>query len=66
MPGVWTFKKKKRENYFRRSLVAQWDKGPVWSLLWPRFNPWPGNICMLLAQLQKFRKYFRQAKRYKG
>jgi len=33
--------------------VAQWVKNPVlsllWlgSLLWPRFDPWPGNFCML-------------------
>ena len=37
------------------SLVAQWVKDPVLSLLWPesllwcRFNPWPGNFNMLQA-----------------
>lgn len=26
------------------SLVAQRAKDPVWSLLWPGFNPWPGAV----------------------
>ena len=28
------------------SLVAQWVKNPVLSLLWWRFYSWPGNFCM--------------------
>ena len=28
------------------SLVAQWVKEPVWSLMWHRFNPWPRNFVM--------------------
>ena len=28
------------------SLVAQWVKDLVLSLLWPRFDPWRGNFCM--------------------
>ena len=30
----------------RSSLVALWLKGPALSLLWSRFDPWPGNFCM--------------------
>ena len=26
--------------------MAQWVKYPVLSLLWRRFNPWPGNFHM--------------------
>ena len=29
------------------SLVAQWVKDSALSLLWCRFNPWPGNFHML-------------------
>ena len=38
--------------------MAQWIKDPalslLWlgSLLWHRFNPWPGNFCMLRARLK--------------
>ena len=28
------------------SLVAQWVKDLVLSLLWPRFDPWLGNFCL--------------------
>ena len=44
---------------FRSSLVAQWIKDLsflllwLWLLLWCGFNPWPGNFCMLWAQLKK-------------
>ena len=31
----------------RSSLVAQWVKDPALSLLCLRFDPWPGNFCML-------------------
>ena len=37
----------------RRSLVAQWVKDQVFSLLWlwslllHGFDPWPGDFCML-------------------
>ena len=30
----------------RSSLVAQWVRDPVLSLLWCGFNPWLGNFCM--------------------
>ena len=41
------------------SLVAQWAKDPVlsllwlWLLLWHGFDPWPGNFCMLQAGPKK-------------
>ena len=34
----------------RSSLVAQWVKDPMLSLLWCEFDPWPGNFHMPLAQ----------------
>ena len=37
----------------RSSLVAQWFKDPVLSLPWHRFDPWPGNFCMLKARPKK-------------
>lgn len=39
--------------------MAQWIKDLsflllwLWLLLWCGFNPWPGNFCMLWAQLKK-------------
>ena len=44
------------------SLVAQWVKdlglSPLWlwSLLWFRFDPWPGNVYVLWAQPKKKKK----------
>ena len=29
------------------SLVAQWVKDPVLSLMWHRLDPWPGKFRML-------------------
>ena len=34
-------------------LVAQWIKDLALSLLWLRFNPWPGNFFMLQARPKK-------------
>lgn len=31
-------------------------KDSAWSLLWCGFNPWPGNLCMPLAQPKEKRK----------
>ena len=27
--------------------MAPWVKGPAWSLLWPGFDPWPRDFCLL-------------------
>ena len=37
---------KKKRQVKRSSPMAQRVKNPVLSLLWQRFNPWPGNFCM--------------------
>ena len=48
---IWLVSFRKRR--LGSSLVAQWVKDPVlsllWlrSLLWGRFDPWPRNVCML-------------------
>ena len=33
--------------------MAQWVKDPVLSLLWRRFDPWPGNFHMPQARPKK-------------
>ena len=38
---------------WRSSLVAEGVKDPVLSLPWHRFDPWPGNFCMLKARPKK-------------
>ena len=38
------------------SLVAQQVKDPALSLLWHRFDPWPGNFRMLWAWPKKKKK----------
>ena len=35
------------------SLVVQWLKDPVLSLLWHGFDPWPQNFCMVWAWPRK-------------
>ena len=46
------YKSKKKCMYYffkiwvRSSLVAQWVKDQVLSLVWCRFSPWPGNFSM--------------------
>ena len=42
---------------FRSCLVAQWVKDPALSLLWCRFDPWPGNsACHRHGQKEKKKK----------
>ena len=41
------------ETYCGNSMVAQQVKDLALSLLWLRFDPWPGNIHMLWAQPKK-------------
>ena len=36
--------------------MAQWVKDPVLSLLWRRFDPWPGNFCVPTAGQKKKKK----------
>ena len=36
--------------------MAKWVKDPALPLLWKRFDPWPGNLCMMLAQPKKKKK----------
>ena len=42
-----------QEHSMRSSLLVQWVKDWalsllwLWLLRWNRFNPWPGNFCML-------------------
>ena len=38
------------------SLLAQWVKDLVLSLLWFRFDPWPRNFCTLQAWLKNKNK----------
>ena len=38
------------------SLVAQWVKNPMSSLLWCGFDPQPGDFCMPQAQPKKKKK----------
>ena len=40
----------------RNSLVVQWVKDPVLSLLWCGFFPWPENFHMPQVQHQKKKK----------
>ena len=45
----------KRQKAFKTleigtSLVAPWVMELALSLLWLRFDPWPGNFCMPLVQ----------------
>ena len=44
----------------RSSLVAQQIEDLVLSLLWRKFDPWPGNFCMPWAQPEK-----KERKKYK-
>ena len=54
---------------YQNSLVAQWVKDPALSLqkpeslLWYRFDPWPGNFHMLRAW-QKKKKKKKQEKKH--
>ena len=53
---------KSLKNKSRSSLVAQWVKDPVKSLvwlgllLWLRFNPWSGNFHLPQAGKKKKKK----------
>ena len=61
---VFNFTKRKT----RSSPVAQWVKDPVLSLKWPgsllwhRFDPCPGNFCMLQVWPKKKKKKERKTK----
>ena len=46
-------KKKKKRDIVWSSLMAQWVKSSVLSLLWCGFNPWARNVCMLWARPKK-------------
>ena len=51
----------KKKELILSSLVAQWVKDLAVSVMWlgsvlwhgPRFDPWPGNFCMLWVQPKK-------------
>ena len=36
--------------------MAQWVKNPVLSLMWHRFNPWPGNFLPHATGVAKLKK----------
>ena len=49
-------------RYIRHSLVAQWVKNPVlsllwlWLQLWHRFDLWPRNFCTPQVQQKRGRE----------
>ena len=62
---IWTWKCKHSGSRMDwSSLVMQLVKDPALSLLWVglllwcRFSPWPGNLCMPLVQGKKREKKF--------
>ena len=48
-----TILKKKKKKKTRSSLVVQWVKDMVLSLLWCRFDTWASNFCMQWARPKK-------------
>lgn len=55
-----TFMVEKKKNEFQSSLMAQWVKGQILSLLWlqlllwSKFDPWPRNFYMPRARPRKW------------
>ena len=49
---VARFKRKEKRN----SLMTQWVKDPPVSLLWHRFDPWPGKFCIRSEKRERERE----------